>query len=184
MCACSCCFVMRAIGDFTPFVCRRRSSDRPSAAGSAASASSASRAAAKPRARPRAADGIAGTLHTAHTAHTARITAHHRTHRYHTPLCACVDGERGACAYRYTMCEMCYKRYKHNKYCPVCALVYQDRDARNPALLRSCVSCRHCVRSWLFPSCRVSCRVVTQCLLRVSCVPCCVSCGRAGACGV
>lgn len=47
----------------------------------------------------------------------------------------------------YTMCEMCYKRYKHNKYCPVCTLVYQDRDARNPALLRSCVSCRHCVHA-------------------------------------
>jgi hypothetical protein len=47
----------------------------------------------------------------------------------------------------YTMCEMCYKRFKHDKYCPVCSLVYQDRDARDPSRMRSCANCRHAVHA-------------------------------------
>jgi hypothetical protein len=43
------------------------------------------------------------------------------------------------------MCEMCYKRFKHDKYCPVCSLVYQDKDARDPSRMRSCANCRHAV---------------------------------------
>lgn len=47
--------------------------------------------------------------------------------------------------FRYTMCEPCFTRYKHNKYCPECSLVFAEKDTNDANLLRSCTACRRYV---------------------------------------
>jgi len=43
------------------------------------------------------------------------------------------------------MCEVCYKRFKHKKYCPVCLLAYKTQESNLPDNMRSCASCQHSV---------------------------------------
>jgi len=52
----------------------------------------------------------------------------------------------------YTMCEVCYKRFKHKKYCPVCLLAYKTQESNLPDNMRSCASCQHSVHITCDPS--------------------------------